>query len=826
MTLAALALPFVLQSAAFERTDGDAASLPPQRQVTVELAEAGELNVLLRQGFDVVYQAPSTLRFDLLCDDAELERLRELGFDYSLVHADTSAFYADRLAQEAAAGPPALGGWLSPPYGQGSIGGYYSWSEVASVLDQIAAAFPSIVTPKASIGQSLQGRDLWYVKVSDNPGVDEAEPEVRFDSMHHAREPQSMQTVVWTLLWLTENYGTDALATWLVDNREMWFLPVVNPDGYVYNETTNPGGGGLWRKNRRNNGDGTLGVDLNRNYPHEWGFDDLGSSPITSAPDYRGPSPASEPETVAMIAFISSRSFATAISCHTYSNLWLYPLGYIEAAPANDAQYDEVSVLATEVNNYVYGPGSIVLYLANGVTNDYDHAVHGTLSWIPEIGGDGDGFWPPQSRIVPLAEENLLGFLRTALAAGSWVRTTDEALTDTGDGDGFFEPGETVDLVVSARNSGLLATTTNVVATVTSTHPGLSVSGGGSDDFGPLAPFTSAVGAPIELVVAPTATPGSTLTFELELAWDGYTETLSGSLVVGVPRPILTDDLELDLGWTAGLPGDTATTGLWEYGDPVGTFSGSEPSNPEDDATSGVDNDTCYATGNGSTTLGGDDVDNGLTTLVTPVIDLSGVGSAQLSYARWYADFTTADDVFRVDISDDDGANWVSLEALTGTDNEWNRVTFRVEDHVALTDQVRLRFVAEDDPNNSIVEGAVDDLLVETYESQAVFNLFGSPEIGTSVAFHVAGPPNGAFGVLQSEGTFFFEFAAIEGPLLLDPTTLIVLFDGALGADGLGRFVSVIPNVTELIDVTLYFQGLVGGPGGFELTNRDEITFE
>ena len=78
--------------------------------------------------------------------------------------------------------------------------------------------------------------------------MDEGEPEVRFDAMHHAREPQGMQTVLYFTTMLLEGYGSDPLATWLVDNRELWILPCVNPDGYVYNETTNPAGGGLWRQ--------------------------------------------------------------------------------------------------------------------------------------------------------------------------------------------------------------------------------------------------------------------------------------------------------------------------------------------------------------------------------------------------------------------------------------------------------------------------------------------------------------------------------------------------------------------------------------------------
>ena len=352
---------------------------------------------LQRLGADIVERdlAPGGLK--VLADDAQLAFLESQGLTTSVEIEDLAAHYAARLANT----PPSLpltagqdlGAWLQPPFSQGGMGGYYTWDEVTSVLDQIHAAYPSIVGPRTSLGTSLQGRGIWSVKVSDTPGADEPEPEVRIDSMHHAREPQSMQTSIWYLLWLCENYGTDPLATYLVDERETWFVPVVNPDGYVYNQQQQPGGGGLWRKNRRDNGNGSTGVDLNRNYPFEWGYDDQGSSSNTGSETYRGTGPVSEPETAAMVAFIEGREFATALSMHTYSDLWLAPWGYIPAYPPNWTEFDEVGTLATEVNGYPHDPASLLLYAANGVTFDYDYGVNGTLAWTPEIGSSSDGFW-------------------------------------------------------------------------------------------------------------------------------------------------------------------------------------------------------------------------------------------------------------------------------------------------------------------------------------------------------------------------------------------------------------------------------------------------
>ena len=98
-----------------------------------------------------------------------------------------------------------------------------------------------------------------------------------------------MVSLIYFMQYILSQYGTDPEITCLINNRELYFVPCANPDGYVYNQTTNPNGGGFWRKNRRNNGDGTFGVDLNRNFDYNWGFDNNGSSPITSSEVYRGP---------------------------------------------------------------------------------------------------------------------------------------------------------------------------------------------------------------------------------------------------------------------------------------------------------------------------------------------------------------------------------------------------------------------------------------------------------------------------------------------------------------------------------------------------------
>ena len=689
---------------------------PVQHLVRVASTPRGLLR-LQRLDLDLVSVDLAGGEAIVLADDAELERIRSVRLTPEVVIEDLAAYYARRLAAGSAEDNAGVGygQWLNPPYGQGGMGGYYTFAELVSVLDQLTAAYPQFVSAKASIGQSLQGRDLWMIRVSDNPGVDEPEPEMRIDCLHHAREPQGMQTTIYFLCYLLEEYGSDPLATYLLDERELYVVPCVNPDGYEFNRQQSPGGGGLWRKNRRNNGGGSVGVDLNRNYPFQWGG--AGSSGSSTSETYRGPSPASEPEVQAMIQFIDGREFETALSVHTYSDLWLAPWGYVNQYPPDWDEIGEVGDLAVADNGYVHGPASIVLYQADGVTFDYDYGVNGTFGWTPEIGSQSDGFWPPQSRIVPLAEENIQSFARTALAAGAWIRPEAVALTEVGDGDGAFEGGEAVDVNALVRNSGrggsgaatVALATSSPFATVTVAQTSLS-----------LPSFTTGSGAtPLRLELDPATPPGEVIPFTVTVTEGGRPSVLEGEVVVGV-RTVAEYDFEAagDQGWSVGSP-NNATTGEWTRDDPIGTAA-----QPENDH-SPAPGTRCWFTGQGSVggSLGENDVDGGSTALLSPIFDLDGAVSATLSYARWYSNDTGASpgaDVFEVYLSDDGGATWKSAEVVgptgAGTTGGWVEVSLNIGDFVSLTGQVRARFVASDLGSGSIVEAALDDVVVRAAE--------------------------------------------------------------------------------------------------------------
>jgi hypothetical protein len=176
---------------------------------------------------------------------------------------------------------------------------------------------------------------------------------------------------------------------------------------------------------------------------------------------------------------------------------------------------------------------------------------------------------------------------------------------------------------------------------------------------------------------------------------------------------VLDDDFELDNGWTAGAPGDTASSGVWARVNPNGTGA-----QPEDDDS--ADGTVCFITGNASPGAGAgtNDVDNGFTTLISPMLDCTG-GEAYISYSRWYSNNLGASpnaDEMPIEISNDDGANWVNVETVTENANAWVRRTIRVADYVAPTSQVRMRFIASDLGDGSLVEAGVDEVLVSVLE--------------------------------------------------------------------------------------------------------------
>jgi hypothetical protein len=203
----------------------------------------------------------------------------------------------------------------------------------------------------------------------------------------------------------------------LLQSTELWFVPVMNPDGYEYTFTDER----LWRKNLRdNNGDGITqvgdGVDPNRNFPAHWGYDNEGSSDIPSSETYRGPSPASEPETQAAIRLFDLAKAEFLVNYHSNGEWLLYNDGWQIGTPtADDPIYHALSGNLDEAAIEGYHPGlsSDVLYVTNGETDGYVQEANGTLAWTPELspGCPGCGFvFPDDEQLVAEEFERNLPF--------------------------------------------------------------------------------------------------------------------------------------------------------------------------------------------------------------------------------------------------------------------------------------------------------------------------------------------------------------------------------------------------------------------------------
>lgn len=328
-------------------------------------------------------------------------------------------------------------------FDHGSMGGYLTYSELIAELDQMRALYPSLISAKQAISSftTSGGRVIHYVRLSDNPDVDESEPEVMFLALTHAREPMAMQQLIFFMWYLLENYSSSIEIQNMLQNTEIYVIPCVNPDGYSYNESTNPSGGGMWRKNRRNNGSGSYGVDLNRNYGFQWGYDNVGSSPTSTDETYRGPAAFSEPETQAVKWFCEQHDFLLIQDYHTYSNVMLYPWGYVNAANQDSVLFKTYSSYMTSENGFSYGtPMQCIGYNANGGSFDWYYGEQSTknkiIGWGPEVGDPVDGFWPAESLINDICKlymaENLY-MVRFAMKYAAVTETDPIPIPDMGD---------------------------------------------------------------------------------------------------------------------------------------------------------------------------------------------------------------------------------------------------------------------------------------------------------------------------------------------------------------------------------------------------------
>ncbi len=330
----------------------------------------GSVTEMIEEGYDVANIDMRNGYVDIMLPERQLDQAALLSYDYEIL--------------------PREWGELLPENSKGA-GYYYDPDENWAFWCSLAENYSDLSDTPVSMGQSYEGRDIYFIEMTSP--VSGYKPPIYFTSLIHAREPGGNSVLIDFAMWLTSNYdGGDTRAAYILDNSTVYFVPVANPDGYVYNM---PNGG-----NQRKNMNFTLGdgVDLNRNWGYMWGYDDSGSSPNPGDETYRGTSAFSEPETQVQREFLIDLEPIAAMNYHTYGGMLLYPWGYEDIlAPDNDLFVGWAEAM-TAVNDYAYGTAWQILYNVNGENNDWAYSatdVPRMYAMTPEV--DDAGFWGSQN---------------------------------------------------------------------------------------------------------------------------------------------------------------------------------------------------------------------------------------------------------------------------------------------------------------------------------------------------------------------------------------------------------------------------------------------
>lgn len=579
---------------------------------------------------------------------------------------------------------------------------YKQLNEITDYINNIVALRPDLATTEI-IGQSWEGRDMFSVTISapdtpENPRADR--PVVYIFSTVHAREWIAPMTTTYFASKFVEDYDTNPRITSILDSTRIVIVPVGNPDGYLYTWSDYR----YWRKTRREG----HGVDINRNWEYEWGGS--GSSGSTGSDTYRGTHPFSEPETQALRdkALSYNEKLAAHIDYHSYSQLILYPFGFAGGrAPEPDRTYfrtlsrELASDIRSIFNEHYSAIQATSLYAAAGNSIDWFYGQLGVESITFEL-RTTSSFNPSPDHILPNAQENYYAFQRYVERVLEpvvfYFDPPDHAESNTPTPvtieihDGLAEQQPT-DHLIMAR-----------IAPDQSYSPIEMTEGSRTARFEADLP-AGTCGTPIEYYFQATRADGSIHTHPSDGATHPLT-ILPDELVAAH-----TDDFELDSGWIVGTPEDTATDGVWTRMDPEETnypSSGNIIQTGNDHTQYG---NLCWVTnGYAGVDAYDNDVDGGFTTLTSPLLDALITGNdPHLSFWYWWhtSHFSSS---FILSISNNDGQSWRTVDNLPSSSSFWSLYTFRIQDEIEPTNQMRFRFTVNDYGVDNTVESAIDDL--------------------------------------------------------------------------------------------------------------------
>lgn len=286
---------------------------------------------------------------------------------------------------------------------------YHTYDEVISMLKGFATNYSNIVEYKV-LGKSIEGRDIPLIRLTNKKNRKNKffTPGIVFLGTHHAREHLSTEVPLLILEHLVSSYASNSHIKNLIDSRDIYFIPLVNPDGALYDIKGKRYK--MWRKNRVRNNNGSYGVDLNRNYSRFWGGSGASSSPRSDI--YHGPRAFSEPETIAIKKFLEeTANLRFVLSFHTYSELILYPWGgsYSGVGGKDQDVFEKMARKMSQWNNYKPMQAS-GLYIASGDTCDYAYGELNIFCFTFELSPKdffSGGFYPGAGIIDKTFKANL-----------------------------------------------------------------------------------------------------------------------------------------------------------------------------------------------------------------------------------------------------------------------------------------------------------------------------------------------------------------------------------------------------------------------------------
>jgi carboxypeptidase T len=560
--------------------------------------------------------------------------------------------------------------------------GSMKYSEVMQKLDSMRLWYPNLISVKWSIGTTYESRTQWVVRITKNPDAPSGRPQVFLHALIHAREPESMEQQFFFVFWLLENYNIDPIATYIINNREIIWLPIVNPDGYVFNEP----GGGMWRANRHITSGNCGPVDCNRNYGiyNFWNSSNNGSStdPCNGGQGtYRGTFPNSELETSNIRTLFFANSFNAGLGGHTYGNYMIKPYAWSDpAGTPDDAMFNVFLGDLTRDNHYTKGfPSQTVGYYVRGDADDfyyYDSAntSHHCYFMTPETGTTG--FWPTQAEIIPLAQGMLWANQYICLIAGPYVNVTATAFNQP-----TYQPGQSGTFKVNFMNKGVL-TANNIhvnwnpmnsyitIPVQQYNKASLNTFASDSATFN----FTVATGAPINCAI-PTS-----LNVKLD------TNTIFAQTVyvyVGNGTLTLCDSAENGISnWTPQAGWGVNST---YYHSPSHSFG-----------YQNYPNNANYSL-----------------TLAQPI----NMSSSPVAYLSFWTEYNVEDgyDFGNVEISSNNGGTWQTVTTYTGNHMTWVPQSFDITNYVNGSSQVLIRFRLTSDANITATGWFIDDIKITNF---------------------------------------------------------------------------------------------------------------